>query len=106
MMVEQSPYARRPWASKIPHLSPAEAKRQGLAARYAWEAFGERERCRTFLNRPHPDLAARPIDVATESDEGLAAVRAILAERASLNMEELSAGQAQAATHQPMSPTD
>lgn len=80
--------------------------RQGLAARYAWEAFGERERCRTFLNQPHPDLAARPIDIATASDEGLAAVRVLLEERALLNTDPLSAGQAQAATHRPISPTD
>lgn len=105
-MAELRPYAGRPWASKLPRLAPAEAMRQGLAARYAWEAFGERERCLTFLNRPHPTLAARPIDIATASDEGLAAVRSVLAESASSNMDQGSTGQAQAATHQPMSPTD
>lgn len=105
-MAEQGPYARRPWASKLPKLSPDEAMRQGLVARYAWEAFGERERCLTFLNRPHPALAARPIDVATASDEGLTAVKRILAETPLLNMDQLTTGQSQAAAHQPTSPTD
>lgn len=62
-----------------PVLSRDEGTRQGRAVRAAHAAFGDIEAVRTFLNSHHPDLAARPIDLAVASEDGLARVEAAIA---------------------------
>ena len=62
----------RPAAVKS-KLSPEEADRQGRAVRLAFEVLG-REAARAFLNEPHDTLGGRPLDVATQSADGMLAV--------------------------------
>lgn len=58
---------------------PAEAAaRQGKVAMLAWEALGDGEKVRAFLNTHDGELGGRPIDVATESAAGLASVGAAI----------------------------
>jgi hypothetical protein len=59
-------------------LSPEAAARQGKAATAAWMALGK-EASIEFLNAHNDDLGGRPIDLAVESPEGLAAVEKLLA---------------------------
>lgn len=60
-------------------LSADEANRQGLAVRKAFEVMG-RDEARAFLNEPDEALGGRPLDVATASAAGMAAVeQAIMA---------------------------
>lgn len=63
-----------------PKLSPAEAERQGSAVRIAIERLGSTAAL-DFLNGFDPALEGRPIDLAVGSDDGLAAVHALLAAR-------------------------
>ena len=63
-------------------LSDAEQARQGQATRVAQAAFGDMDAVVAFLDTLHPTLGRRPLDLAIESDAGLAAVQAaIMAER-------------------------
>ena len=55
------------------------ATRQGRVATLAWEAFGNGEAARAFLNTHDAELGARPIDLATESAAGLTTVEATIA---------------------------
>jgi len=66
--------------SDQPKLSPAEAERQGRAVRIAIDLLGSAAAL-DFLNSFDPALEGRPIDLAVESDGGLAAVQALLATR-------------------------
>jgi uncharacterized protein (DUF2384 family) len=63
-----------------PRLSPREAERQGLASRQAFAVLG-RDDAITFLNTMDEALGGRPIDLAVQSDEGLAAVTQLLTQR-------------------------
>ena len=63
-------------------LSGPEQARQVQAMRVAQAAFGDMDVVLAFLDSPHPALGRRPLDLAIESDAGLAAVQAaIMAER-------------------------
>ncbi len=62
-----------------PVLSRDEGDRQGRVVRSAQAALGSVEAVRAFLNSHHPALDARPIDLAVASDDGLAAVEALIA---------------------------
>jgi uncharacterized protein (DUF2384 family) len=62
-----------------PVLSRDEGARQGRAVRAAQAALGDVEAVRAFLNCHHAELDARPIDLAVESDDGLARVEAAIA---------------------------
>jgi uncharacterized protein (DUF2384 family) len=66
--------------SDKPKLSIQEAERQGRAVRIAIELLGSTAAL-DFLNGFDPALEGRPIDLAVESDDGLAAVQALLASR-------------------------
>lgn len=67
-------------AARVP--MPAEAAaRQGRVAMLAWEKLGDGEAVKVFLNTHDAELGGRPIDVATESDAGLATVGAAIAAR-------------------------
>ncbi len=59
-------------------LSPEAKDRQAQAVRSAQEALGDIEAIRAFLNTVHPKLGVRPLDLAIESDDGLAAVEQAL----------------------------
>lgn len=61
--------------SKIP---PANAKREGEITKLAFLLLGSSEAAISLLNQSHPDLGARPLDLATASDEGFAAVERII----------------------------
>jgi uncharacterized protein (DUF2384 family) len=60
-------------------LSPEAAARQGKAATLAFEKFRDSAAVKEFLNTHDDGLGGRPIDLAVESDEGLAAIKALLA---------------------------
>ncbi len=60
-------------------LSPEAAARQGKAATLAFEKFRDSAAVVAFLNTHNDALGGRPIDLAVESAEGLAAVTALLA---------------------------
>lgn len=60
-------------------LSPEAAARQGRAATLAFEKFRDSAAVVAFLNTHDDALGGRPIDLAVESAEGLAAVAAALA---------------------------
>lgn len=62
-------------------LSPEQATRQGDAATAAWLALKDRDAMVAFLNTHDDALGGRPIDLAVESVEGLAAVKQALAAR-------------------------
>ena len=62
-------------------LSPSEAARQGRAVRMAIDMLGSTA-AMGFLNGFDPALEGRPIDLAVGSDQGLAAVKALLDARA------------------------
>ncbi|MCW3798248.1 DUF2384 domain-containing protein [Sphingomonas sp. BN140010] len=67
-------------APKI-RMTPDDARRQSSIVQAAWKSFGEREPAMAFLNTHQDGLEGRPLDIATSSDEGLAAVQQMLAER-------------------------
>ncbi|RYE02006.1 MAG: DUF2384 domain-containing protein [Sphingomonadales bacterium] len=63
-------------------LSPEAAARQGKVATAAFLALKDRDAMVAFLNTHDDALGGRPIDLAVESDAGLAAVEQALARRA------------------------
>lgn len=60
-------------------LSLPERTRQSRIVNCALAAFVEAGSARDFLNAYHPGLEGRPLDLATASDGGLAAVERELA---------------------------
>ena len=72
------PFGRRNDQAK---LSPSEADRQGRAVRIAIDLLGSAA-AMNFLNGFDAALQGRPIDLAVASDQGLDAVKALLAARA------------------------
>jgi uncharacterized protein (DUF2384 family) len=68
---------RKRWTGPV--LSRDEGVRQGRAVRAAHAALGDIDAVRAFLNDHHQGLAARPIDLAVASDDGLARVEAAIA---------------------------
>ncbi len=75
---------RRPFRkSYTKSLLPADAiARQGQITRIAWETMREPGAAIAWLNAQDDTLGGRPIDVATTSAEGFAAVEAAIAARA------------------------
>lgn len=68
------------WKNKnVIRLTDDEARRQGKAARLAWESLPEAGEAVAFLNTFNQHLGGRPIDLAVASDGGLRAVAAALA---------------------------
>lgn len=59
-------------------LSGDEAEREGRIVRIAFARLGT-EAARVFLNTPHEALGGRPLDLATSSGEGAAAVEQAIA---------------------------
>ena len=73
---------RRPpkrYAGERP-LDADETRRRGLAVRLATSAHPTSAAAVAFLNDHHDALGGRPLDIATASDAGLAAVEAALVE--------------------------
>ena len=65
-------------ADSLPRLPAASAKRQGRITTYALLLLGKKEAAIAFLNEPDMELDARPIDIATQSDEGFARVEQLI----------------------------
>jgi hypothetical protein len=63
--------------ASTPRLDPAQAKRQGEITRLAFLLLG-REAAIAFLNADNAELAGRPLDLATASDEGRNRVEAAI----------------------------
>ena len=59
-------------------LDTDETRRRGLAVRLATTAHPATKAALDFLNSHHAGLGGRPLDVATASESGLAAVEAVL----------------------------
>lgn len=66
---------RKAWRGPV--LSRDEGTRQGHAVRSALAALGA-DHARAFLNRHHPGLRGRPLDLAVASEAGLKAVQTAL----------------------------
>jgi hypothetical protein len=64
--------------STAPLPTPEQSRRQADVVRFAWGHFGEAGPVIAFLNTLHDDLAAQPLHLAIESDEGLERVEALL----------------------------
>ena len=60
-------------------MDPASARRQGDIVGVAMAALGDTEAVMAFLNGNHADLGARPLEVATQSQDGFERVRSLLA---------------------------
>jgi uncharacterized protein (DUF2384 family) len=71
---------RRPFRKASAKLPQDEGARQGRVVRSAQIALGTTEAVRAFLNSHHDGLGGRPLDIATASDAGLAAVEAAMAQ--------------------------
>ncbi len=61
-------------ASSVPKLSPDSLKRQGLISHLAYTLFENPREAIQFLNQSNASLGGRPLDVATMSANGYAAV--------------------------------
>lgn len=67
----------RRYAGEKP-LDTDETRRRGLAVRLASLSHPTSEAAVAFLNTHNDELGGRPLDIATASDDGLAAVEAAL----------------------------
>ncbi len=65
-------------ASSVNRLAPDVQKRHGQVATQAFLGFRDATRAREFLNTHDETLGGRPLDIAGESAEGLAAVEAAI----------------------------
>lgn len=98
---------RREWKRPQPRMEPEMAIRQGAAAAHAWSKFENRDEAVAFLNTHHDGLGGRPIDIAIESVDGLAAVeRAIESSAMEKGAVSPVTTARPSATHGPLSPTD
>lgn len=73
-----APRRGRTFRKSRPPMLQAAAARQARIASLAWTTLGNRERVMAFLNADHPELGARPLDLAIASDAGLAQVERVL----------------------------
>jgi len=64
--------------SRIALPTPDESRRQASVVQSAWRQFGEPGPVIAFLNTPSAVLKDQPLHLATESDEGLGRVEALL----------------------------
>ena len=62
------------WRKARERMDPAQAMRQGEAARRAFAVLGDRDSALSFLNGEHSALGGRPIDLAIASADGLESV--------------------------------
>ncbi len=69
-------------SSTAPRPTPEQARRQSDVIQSAWRHFGEPGPAIAFLNTRHAELAAQPLHLAIESDEGLGRVQQLLADMA------------------------
>ena len=60
-------------------MPPQNARRQGAITSLAFLQFGNRDRAVTFLNGHNAELDARPLDVASDSNEGFERVSNLIA---------------------------
>lgn len=63
-------------------LTREQVRRQGRIAQLAWELLDNREDVIGFLNTYDAELGGRSLDVAVDSDEGLARVEGTMRTRA------------------------
>ena len=68
--------------SNSPKPTPEQSKRQSEVVQSAWRHFGAPGPAIAFLNTRHAGLAAQPLHLAIESDEGLGRVQQLLADMA------------------------
>lgn len=78
-MMRQRPPKR--YAGEKP-LDSDETRRRGLVVRLASDLHPSSVEALAFLNTHHDALGGRPLDIATASEEGFAAVEAALHEHA------------------------
>ena len=76
---ETKKFRRSAGRSRMP---APQARRQGDIVTLAFTTLGGRDAALDFLNSHDASLDARPLDVASESDDGFERVRAIIAARA------------------------
>jgi len=69
-------------SSTAPRPTPEQTRRQTDVIQSAWRHFGEPGPAIAFLNTRHAGLAAQPLHLAIESDEGLGRVQQLLADMA------------------------
>lgn len=81
--VERSQPMRFRRSTQVTRLPVDAVKRQGQIAQIAWLALGGRDEAIAFLNTHDAVLDGRPLDLATQSEEGFAAVERAIAELAS-----------------------
>lgn len=65
-------------ASSVPKLPPDGQKRQSLITHLAFSVFGNSADAIAFLNEDNDALGGRPLDLATASQSGFAAVEQAL----------------------------
>lgn len=80
-MSDAAPRTTRTFRAARVRFDPARAERQSRVTRLAIERLGALVAL-PFLNAEHPELGARPLDLAGESSETCARVEALLAELA------------------------
>ncbi len=76
-----TPAPRRRTARQSHRMSPDQGKRQGSIAALAYVELGGRDAALRFLNTFDHVINARPLDLASASEEGFATVVALLAAR-------------------------
>ncbi len=75
---QSAPQKRRFPKTKV-RMPNDQARRQGEIVTLAFTTLGSRDAALDFLNSHHITLDARPLDVASESAEGFAQVREMIA---------------------------
>lgn len=85
------PFTRSPFQRRDlrPRLAPEKMRRQGLVTHLAFAMMGGKEQAIGFLNTFDPALGGRPLELATETEEGYSAVMAIM-KRMAANGNEVS----------------
>ena len=76
------PIRRQQFRRSSVGIPPDAAIRQGRVTTMAWQALGGRDAALAFLNTHDDELGGRPIDLAVAGEDGLAAVEAVMRERA------------------------
>lgn len=65
-------------AANAVKLTAEQRHRQAAVTAAVWAAFGAREAAMAFFNEHSETLGGRPLDIAIDSDDGLARVLALL----------------------------
>lgn len=77
----RDPKPSRRFARSGPRMPPDQGKRQGAITALAYVELGGRDAALDFLNTFDPLIEARPLDLASASEDGFATVVALLAAR-------------------------